>query len=299
MSKKESIMRCNLIIRKLRTGPATFNEITDFLRIESEIQSYNYLMSLRTFQRDLDDIRTIYNIDIKYDFSNKYYYISSFEQPQLTDRLLEAFDLFNSLKLSSQLSEFIHLNKRKALGTENMPDIINAIKKKVQINFQYTKYLVDEISYRTIEPYGLKEFSGRWYVLGLDLNDKIVKSFGLDRITEIKLSDRLYTCPQEITVNEYYKNCFGIEGPNNRKPCNVIIECNKKQAKFIKSLPIHSSQTIIAENNKTVTIKLFIIITYDLIMELLSYGNDIKVIKPKSLANKLIETYQKALEQYR
>ena len=66
MSKRESIGRYNLIIRKLRKSPASLGEIMAFLELESEIQGYNYIVSRRTFIRDLEDIRSLYNIDIQY-----------------------------------------------------------------------------------------------------------------------------------------------------------------------------------------------------------------------------------------
>ncbi len=69
MSKREAVARYNLIINKLRKHPASFDEILSYLEVESDIQSYNFVVSLRTFQRDLADILSIYNIEINYDFS--------------------------------------------------------------------------------------------------------------------------------------------------------------------------------------------------------------------------------------
>jgi len=74
MSKRESIARHNLIIKKLRKHPASFADISDYLALESELQEYNFIVSKRTFQRDLEDIRSLYNIDIQYDFSRKVYF---------------------------------------------------------------------------------------------------------------------------------------------------------------------------------------------------------------------------------
>ena len=75
MSKREAIERYNLIIKKLRRQPSSFSEISDYLAFESDLQGYDFNVSKRTFQRDLEDIRSIYNIDIQYDFSRKVYYI--------------------------------------------------------------------------------------------------------------------------------------------------------------------------------------------------------------------------------
>ena len=111
MSKRESIYRYNLIIKKLRNQPATFNEIDDYLTLESELQSYKFNVSKRTFLRDLEDIRSIYNIDIQYDFSRKVYSINKDQQLEVNERILEAFDTFNALNISDRLSDYIHFEK--------------------------------------------------------------------------------------------------------------------------------------------------------------------------------------------
>ena len=108
MSKRESITRYSLIIKKLRKSPATFNEISEYLLLESELQEYNFNVSKRTFKRDIEDISSLYNIDIVYDFSRKVYYIDFDEQPEVNERIFEAFDTFNALNISDRLSDYIH-----------------------------------------------------------------------------------------------------------------------------------------------------------------------------------------------
>ncbi len=51
MSKRELITRYSLIIKKLRRNPATFNEISEYLLLESELQEYNFNVSKRTFKK--------------------------------------------------------------------------------------------------------------------------------------------------------------------------------------------------------------------------------------------------------
>ena len=65
MSKREAINRYSLIIQRLRKTPATFNEISEYLSNESEIQEYNFNISKRTLKRDLEDIFSLYKIEIQ------------------------------------------------------------------------------------------------------------------------------------------------------------------------------------------------------------------------------------------
>lgn len=298
MSKRESIYRYNLIIKKLRNQPATFNEIDDYLTLESELHSYKFNVSKRTFLRDLEDIRSIYNIDIQYDFSRKVYSINKDQQLEVNERILEAFDTFNALNISDRLSDYIHFEKRRPQGTENLYGLLYAIKNKLQISFTYQKYWENRLTQRVVEPYVLKEFRNRWYLLALDLKDDKVKSFALDRLTHLEITKKQFTFPQDFDVIEHYRYCFGIIGSNDKEPQEVILTFNPFQGNYIKSLPLHESQKVVIDNDSELRIKLEIFITLDFIMELLSFGENVKVVKPDSLINNMKAVYRKALSQY-
>jgi len=298
MSKRETILRYNLIIKKLRKHPSTFKEIEDFLAFESELQEFNFNVSKRTFQRDLNDIRYIYSIDIQYDLSRKVYYIEFEQEPEINNRILEAFDTFNALNISDRLSNYIHFENRKPQGTENLYGLLHAIKNNLQIKFKYQKYWEDIITERITEPYALKEFKNRWYILSLDTKDNNVKSFSLDRLTDLEISKKKFQNPIKFNVNKYYRNCFGIIGPNEEKPHEIVLAFDPVQGKYIKSMPLHESQIILIDNESELRIRLTLFITYDLVMEILSYGENVRVIEPKKLIKELKEVYQNALNQY-
>ena len=231
MSKKIAITRYYLIFQKLRRFPATFEDISDYLALESEIQGYDFRISKRTFQRDIKDIRLIYKIDIRYSAEKGGYYIYEDDSFDLTGRILEAFDVFNALNVSDRLSRYIHFEKRKSRGTENMYGILHAIKNRFLIIFTHRKYWEEGITKRTVEPYALKEFSNRWYVVGKDRKDGRIKSFGLDRITDLEITKAKFTFPGDFDVNEYYKYCFGIVGPpEGQQPEDIILSFTDRKS---------------------------------------------------------------------
>ena len=299
MSKRESISRLSLIIKKLRRNPSTFEEISDYLSRESELQAYDFNISKRTFQRDLEDIRSLFNIEIKYDFSRKVYLIDNEEQVDVTDRILEAFDTFNALNITDRLSKYIHFEKRKPQGTENLYGLLHAIKNSFQIHFSYQKFWDEEAGRRTVEPYALKEFKNRWYIIAKDINDDRIKTFGLDRLTNLDITRKTFKCPVDYDIEKEFKYCFGIISPNDIEPEEIILSFNPDQGKYIKSLPLHESQEIILDTQAELQIKLQLCNTFDFRMELLSYGNDVKVLKPESLIKEIKDTLQKAIEQYK
>lgn len=298
MSKRETISRYNIIIKKLRRFPATYKEIMNELSLESEIQSYNFNISKRTFQRDIADIRAIYNIDIKYDFSRGWYYIDFDDRSEMQERILEAFDTFNAFNLTGRLSKYIHFEKRKPQGTENLYGILHAIKNRYRIIFTHQKYWEEQPTNRNVEPYALKEFKNRWYVLAKDLKDNKIKSFALDRIKALEITKYKFRYSKDFDINTYYQYCFGIISPNGGKPEKVILSFHPVEGKYIKSLPLHASQTVLKDDEEELRIRLYLIITYDFVMELLSHGDRVKVIAPVSLMDELKRIYAGALQQY-
>lgn len=299
MSKREYILRYLLIIRKLRNRrQATFKEINDFLILESELQSYKLSISKRTFQRDLNEIRSLFNVDIQYNFSDKVYYIADDEQQDINNRMLEAFDMFNLLNIAEDLSPYIYLEKRRPQGTEYLYGLIHAIKNRLLIRFTYQKFWEDEVTHRTAEPYALKEFKGRWYVLANDRKDNTIKTFGLDRISQLEISRELFKYPENFNINEYFKYCFGIITSPDTEPEEIVLSFEPVQGKYIKSFPLHETQKVIVDNKEELQIKLKLHITHDFIMELLSFGDTVKILKQESMKSEIIAIYQNALNQY-
>lgn len=296
MSKREAINRYSLIIQRVRKAPATFQDITDYLAKESEIQGYDFNISKRTFKRDLEDIFSLYRIDIQYDFSSKVYYISTQEDPDLNNRMLEAFDTFNALNQTEGISKFIHFEKRRPHGTEHFHGILYAIQNQKMIKYTYHKYWNDEFSVRLIAPYGLKEFKGRWYVIGKDEKDQEVKTFGLDRITHLEITAKKFTYPHNFDLNELYANCFGIINPKGLKPEKIILSFDAEQGKYIKSFPLHSSQQILKDDKDELQTSIDVLPSFDLEMEILSYGEKVKVLQPDSLRNCIKGRQKKALD---
>ena len=298
MSQQETISRYNLIIKKLRKNPATFEEIADSLSRASELEEYNFNVSKRTFQRDLNDIRNIYKIDIVYDPALRAYRIDSEGQPEVNERILEAFDTFNALNLSDRLSNHIHFEKRRPQGTENLYGLLHAIKNQLQIQFTYQKYWDEELTQRITEPYALKEFRNRWYVLANDHKDNEVKSFALDRLTDLEITKRGFQSNKKFDVVEHFKYCFGIVSPNGQLPQEVILSFDPHEGKYIKSLPLHETQKILTDSDEELLIQLKLVVTHDFLMEILSHGEYVKVIKPANLVDEVKNAYKNALNLY-
>lgn len=255
--------------------------------------------SIRTLQRDLKEIRNVFGIDIEYSKSRKGYFISHNENENMNfQRMMEAFDMFNSLNLAQDLAPFIHLEKRRPQGTENLYGLLHAIKNRLQIKFSYQKFWEEELSQRVVEPYALKEFKNRWYIMAKDSKDYNIKSFAIDRLSDLEITNLSFLYPPDFSVDESYRYCFGIISPNDAEPQDIVLSFNSFQGKYIKTLPLHNSQVILVDNDQELRIKLTLFLTHDFVMELLSFGENMKVIEPKSLRDQIKNAHEMAFRQY-
>ena len=161
MTTRESLLRYFHIINKLRKSQATFKEIDEYLTKQSELQGYHFNVSKRQFQRDLEDIGAIFEIEINYDFRRRVYAINDDLHSEISQRRLEAFDTFNALKIGENSSKSILFEKRRPQGTEYLFGLLHAINTNLQIRFTYHKFWDEEPSQRILEPLALKEFKNR------------------------------------------------------------------------------------------------------------------------------------------
>jgi len=299
MSKHETQLRQSKIISKLQTSKElTFKEISDFLQDQSELFGFNLVISQRTFQRDINEIRSLYNINIQADRSRKVYFIKEEENADLNNRLMEAFDLISTWKMSEELTKFIYFEKRKPQGTNHFYGLLHAIRNRLIIDLSHRKFEYDEPTKRLVEPYGLKESKGRWYLLAKEVGMNKVKTFGLDRIVDFDITKKRFSVPEKYNANEDFKYCFGVYNLTDVSPQEIILSFEPEQGKYIKSFPLHETQSILIDNEDELKIRLFLLITYDLVMEILSFAERVKVISPRSLIKEIQKRLENAFKQY-
>ncbi len=210
--------------------------------------------------------------------------------------MLSAFDVLNAFKLTNNIAPFVFLEDRKPKGTEHLFGLLHAIQNKFVVEFTHQKFWEEHKTNRIVKPLAIKEYRHRWYLVAQDEKDEKVKTFGLDRITELAITKRKFTSKSEFDVAQKFNDCFGVIGSDDENPTEVILAFSPFQGKFIKSLPLHHSQKTLKDNNEETRVSLRIYPTHDFIMELLSFGAEVKVLEPLWLAKKVADEHRKAAE---
>lgn len=288
MSKLIFFKRYLYIIDRLRSRPSSFAELQEYVmrKIHTEVdENTDFQYSIRTFERDKKDIIPLFGIEIQYNRKDKTYYIDEDEiEDQSVTRMIDAFSIHHALQEGNKLSPSVFLEKRKSLGTEHIHGIIHAIQNRFILKFTHQKHWEEFSTQREVKPIAIKESQQRWYLIALDKKDDRVKTFGLDRISNLIITDSKFkTFP--YNVEKEFKHAFGVETYQSVQ--KVVLEFSWQQGNYVKSFPLHESQHILEETKERVLLEIYIHPTNDIIMELLKFGSEVKVIEPVSLQKEI------------
>lgn len=298
MPQKDALNKLVCIVKKLRKSPATFQEIEEYLRRESELQQLDFSVNPRRFRKDLEEIKNQFGIDIEVDEKTKKYKIVR-DNSNEDSRIIDTLEVFQALQISERLSQYIEFDKTASKGVSHLSKILKAIENRHAISFTYHSFWVKGTSvYPQVEPLSLKEFRNRWYLVGINAASRKIKVFALERIGELAVTKDVFSYPEDFDVRAYFHNCFGIIRPDVESVQQVRLSFDPHEADYLKSLPLHHSQEILIDNEDEFCIELKINITYDFVKELLGYGSRVKVLHPRSLAQSIFNNAKILLTYY-
>jgi predicted DNA-binding transcriptional regulator YafY len=280
MAKRDFIQRYILIINRLKSRPSTFEELQDYLLRQQQITGDKLEISQRTLQRDLNEIRSLFDIDIQFNRKESVYEIVEAITEKPIERIIESYEIINALNYSQSLAQRLYLEQRNNQGTEHLHGLLYAIENQLQVSFVHQSYWKDQSEERTVQPIAIKEAQNRWYLICFDLNKKEIRNFGLDRILYLKISAIKFE-PISFDVRAFYQQAFGVE---TYEPAEkVVLKFTSFQAQYIKSLPIHPSQELIQSDEFYSWFSYYMHPTHDFEMEILKYGDEVTVVEPESL----------------
>lgn len=300
--KMGRLIRYILIINRLsgRQKYIPAEELIAYLNAQMALRGYDVGLTVRTIQRDIKDIEEMFGIEVK-NRRGAGYYISEVDEDRdiRYKDLLMNFDLLTSISDDSQSAGFIIPEHHRPKGSDQIPTLIQAIKQSSVIEFTYTLIRKDNKRIaKTVKPYFLKESLGLWYLVCLDEKEEL-RTFGIDRISNLKITERKFKKDKSIDPKTLFLHSYGIWDDPTKPIEDVELSYSPLDGSFLKTTPLHASQEILIDNESEFRIRLNIRITNDFVMALLSRSKSLKVIKPESLKHEIQNIYEQALERNR
>jgi predicted DNA-binding transcriptional regulator YafY len=173
------------------------------------------------------------------------------------------------------------------IGLPHIPILFNAIANKRVLEITYRNFKSSVAYDVELHPYHLRQYNSRWFVFGYSSSwpDKI-QNLALDRIKKIEELPIKYR-KDDTNWDDYFADMIGVT-KFNLSPVEIKLHItDAEQAAYIQTKPIHQTQKQLrqVENGYETSIK--IIPNYELESLLLSFGERIKIISPKSVQEKI------------
>jgi predicted DNA-binding transcriptional regulator YafY len=184
-------------------------------------------------------------------------------------------------------------------GRDRILELFGHILNRNVIHMKYKTFSQEHIEYQKFHPYYLKQYNNRWFLFGkIDHSNQGYITCPLDRIESI-----YKTAFDYIDVNEnwedYFFDIIGVtkyDAPIQE----IVLKFSSERANYVLTKPIHHTQhsrpKILEDGSIEITIK--VIPNKELTTLLLSFGEDVQVIKPDHLRDEIIGRLKRAVKRY-
>ncbi|MEI8087408.1 MAG: WYL domain-containing protein [Paludibacter sp.] len=251
----------------------------------------------RTFHNHRAAIEEMFDINIECNTSTYEYFIDNAEDMEkggVRRWLLNTFAVNNLINESHKLKQRIQFENIPS-GQQHLTTIIEAMRDSVNLNMSYQSYWSSAVGVFEIEPYFVKVFKQRWYVIAKSDKTRI---YALDRIKNLDVTTNIFTMPTDVNPETYFDNCYGIIHDKHVVAQTVKLKFDAGQANYIRALPLHDSQKEIETTNESVVFEYFIKPTFDFRQEILLHGEDVEVLEPETFRDEMKNVVRKMNERY-
>ncbi len=161
----------------------------------------------------------------------------------------------------------------------------------------YQKFMDAVVKTYLFEPYILKEYKSRWYVIGMETGSGKLKTFSLDRVESVTETGVKFKMSVKFDSAKYFEHSLGITVTDDA-PEKIELEFSSEMAPYVLTQNLHPTQKILRSDNESLLISLDLIVTFEVINTILSFGENVKVLKPEHLKEKVKRTLSECLNSY-
>ena len=211
--------------------------------------------------------------------------------------LINSFTVNNMLRLSKEKLQGRISVEDIPSGHMHLTEVMEAMTENLEVVMEYHKYTSEESETLTIWPYAVKEFAKRWYIIAYCKEREGLRVYGLDRVKSIEVTGKKFKMKSGFDVDELFATSFGIYLPGGKGQI-ITFKCSESEAKFLRDLPLHSSQEEVRKEGDSVIFSIFVCPDKNLIMEICKHGSRIEILSPAEVRDAVREELKKALAQY-
>ena len=277
----------------------TFDEISK--RWQASNVGDNKPLPLRTFHQHRSAVEELFGVEIKCNTSKGYKYYIANPEVLRNDRtrkwLLNSFNLSNMIIAGHNMKDRI-LFEDIPRGTEYLQTIIDAMQQSKELAIDYQPFYGRRTSY-TLQPYAMKAYHKRWYLLGFIKELEAIRNIALDRLLEMTIREQSFSLPENFNAAKYYENTVGIFVSEDLSPVKVKLRAYGKQIEYLRSLPLHKSQCETSSRYGEFSVFEYkLCLTPELSSQILAMGENVEVLEPIELREEIKRRLENSLIKY-
>ena len=201
------------------------------------------------------------------------------------------FTTFNMMRDRILLEEIPH-------GTYYIDSIVESMRTNTEFVIDYQHY-EGKRETLTMQPYCLKVYNRRWYVLGFIKEKESIGHLALERFLDLQTTKKRFEFPNDFKPRKYYDNVVGIYVNNELPVVNLKIRVYGGQIEYMRMLPLHKSQREgKSRYGEFAEFTYRVCLTPELKSKILSFGPYIEVLEPLEYREELKNTISLALKRY-
>ncbi len=287
-------------------------------------------ISRRTLDNDISFMRLEFNAPITWDKSRRGYFyehpfdltaqialnIEDVHRLQVAAETLSQFghlEVFQDLRhtvdkirkgvngwvRSSGAAKHIYFEPVQYTGTNHLPTLLKAIEEKRKIQIDYQSFKQDEAQVFVLEPYCIRQYDQRWYVVGRTPDHDYIKPFALERILgkPQPLKD-FFTMPNDFDPVRFFSHIYGMHPEPLQAAQHVELEFTPLQARYFLSKPFHPYTLVNQDQDGSIQVRLLVCINIELVRKIASLGHEVKVLSPSSLQERIRNFHSASLSIY-
>ena len=258
-------------------------------------------MLRQTFNEHRKGIQDTFGISIEcHKPTNRYYIDLAGGLPgnDFQNWMLETLSVSNVLMESVSLKERLLMEHIPA-GKDYFQTIVRAMKDNHKLRMTYRKFGQAEPYTITVEPYAIKVFKQRWYLLAKTDQQPQPKVYALDRMEQLEETAEEFEFPKDFDTEAFFAECYGVMCSTQCKAEKVVIRAYTPYTNYLRTLPLHHSQKELRSTPEYADFEFYLRPTFDFRQELLSQGDEVEVLEPASFRKEMMETVSRILERYK
>ena len=282
-----------------RNGYITFEDISRKWVCSTVNEVGEGYLPERTFFNHIEAIKDIFGIEIKCNRVNRGYYIANsddLEGDGIKVWLLQSMSLSNMLAESRDMSDRILFEKIPS-SQRWLELFVDAMRDGKAMEITYQGFWSKEPSTFTINPYCLKLFKQRWYVLAKSVSTKDLRIYCLDeRMQGAEVLNQAFRVPAKFDAERFFAGMFGVILPDEG-PEKILLKVDDSQVGYFKSLPLHDSQREVESTPEYTIFEFKVAPTYDFKQVVLSNNHFVEVLAPEYFRDEVKADIKAMLER--